>query len=142
MQNRKGIKWAALALLVISFGQGLYIYMSTPNRPDPTKVVSITKTGNGGAIYEILYDAGGATVPLIYRYFLMGVQTSDENALLNSKKSEPFLVTRSTKAVREIIGDRVKLKTDNTIYNFHNTSLFKVDDEINIVTFDLDSTAP
>lgn len=139
MQNRKGTKWAVLALLVICFGQGLYIYMSAPSRPEPTRVVSVTKVGHGGAIYEVLYDSGGATVPLIYRYFLMGIQSSDKDALLISKKSEPFLVTKSTHAVREVSGDKVKLKTDKTIYDFHNTSLFKVDGEINIVTFDLDS---
>lgn len=142
MQNRKGIKWWVWMLIVVCLGQALYIYISAPSRPEPTEVVTVTKVGNGGAVYEILYNTGGATVPLIYRYFLMSVQPNDEEALSTSKKSTPFLVTKSTQAVRETQGDRVKLKTDKTIYDFHNTSIFKVNGEINIITFDLDSTAP
>ncbi|MNH43223.1 hypothetical protein D3C79_1050730 [compost metagenome] len=72
----------------------------------------------------------------------MDVKKSDEEALLASEKSTPFLVTKSTQAVREIHGERVKLKTDNTIYDFHNISIFKVDGKINRVSFDLESITP
>lgn len=140
MQKRKGTKLGILALLVICLGQGLYIYMSTPSRPAPTKIVSVTTVGEGGAIYEILYDAGGATVPYVYRYFLMDVQASDQEALQKSKKIEPFLVTKSSHAVREVLGDRIKLKTNKIIYDFHNTSILKTKEKINVITFDLDST--
>ncbi|MDD1979288.1 hypothetical protein [Pseudomonas tussilaginis] len=142
MQNRKGINWRAWILAVICIGQALYIYISAPSRPEPTEIVTVTKVGSGGAIYEILYNSGGATVPLIYRYFLMDVKKSDKEALLASEKSTPFLVTKSTQAVREIHGERVKLKTDNTIYDFHNISIFKVDGKINRVSFDLESITP
>ena len=116
--------------------------MSAPGRPDPVKVTSVTNVGQGGAIYEISYDSGGATVPIVYRYFLMDLQPGDEEALQKTKKSVPFLVTKSSAAVREVLDGRVKLKVDGVIYEFHNISLFKVGGEINIVKFDLDSTAP
>ena len=116
--------------------------MSAPGRPDPVKITSVTNVGHGGAIYEVLYDSGGATVPLVYRCFLMNLQSGDEEALQKAKKTAPFLVTKSSAAVREVLDDRVKLKVDGVIYGFHNISLFKVDGEINIVKFDLDSTAP
>ncbi|OZY42269.1 hypothetical protein CJF43_07625 [Pseudomonas fragi] len=72
----------------------------------------------------------------------MNVQPGDEEALQKVKKIAPFLVTKSSAAVREVLDDRVKLKVEGVIYEFHNMSLFKVDGEINIVKFDLDSTAP
>ncbi|WP_179292418.1 hypothetical protein [Pseudomonas fragi] len=115
---------------------------SAPGRPNPVKITSVTNVGHGGAIYEVLYDSGGATVPVVYRYFLMNLQPGDEEALQEAKKTAPFLVTKSSAAVREVLDDRVKLKVDGVIYGFHNISLFKVDGEINIVKFDLDSTAP
>lgn len=142
MQSRKGTKWRVWGLLVICLGQALYIYVSAPSRPEPTSVVSVTKVGEGGAIYEISYDSGGATVPYIYRYFLMDLQRTDEDALEKSKKTTPFLVTKGTEAVRGVSGDRVKLKCEETIYDFHNTAYFKVDGELNVVKFDLESTVP
>ncbi|MEJ3646696.1 hypothetical protein WDZ55_14910 [Pseudomonas bubulae] len=72
----------------------------------------------------------------------MNLQPGDEEALQKAKKTAPFLVTKSSAAVREVLDDRVKLKVDGVIYEFHNISLFKVDGEINVVKFDLDSTAP
>ena len=129
-------------MLFVCLVQALYIYMSAPGRPDPVKINSVTNVGQGGAVYEVLYDSGGATVPIVYRYFLMSLQPGDEEALKKVKKNAPFLVTKSSAAVREVLDDRVKLKVDGVIYEFHNMSLFKVDGEINIVKFDLDSTAP
>ncbi|MBO0496385.1 hypothetical protein [Pseudomonas sp. Marseille-Q1929] len=140
MQSQKGTKLGIWILLIICISQGVYIYFSEPSRPDPTKVVSVTHVGEGGAIYEILYDSGGATVPLIYRYFLMDIQANDQEALKKSTEREPFLVTKSPNAVRKVIGDSVKLKTSETIYDFHNVSIYKNNGKINIVTFDLVST--
>ena len=140
MQSQKGTKLSIWILLIICIGQGAYIYFSEPSRPPPTKVVSVTNVGEGGAIYEILYDSGGATVPLIYRYFLMDIQANDQEALEKSTEREPFLVTKSPNAVRKVIGDSVKLKTSETIYDFHNVSIYKNNGKINIVTFDLVST--
>ncbi len=142
MQNRKSINWWTWILAVFCFVQALYIYISSPSRPEPTEIDTVTKVGSGGAIYEILYNSGGATVPMVYRYFLMAAQQSDEEALLTSKKSAPFLVTKSSQAVGEVHDDRVKLKTDNRIYEFHNVSAFKVDGEFNIISFDLESVTP
>ena len=142
MRSPRAIKWIARSLLVVCLGQAMYIYMSAPGRPDPVQVTSVKNVGQGGAIYEVSYDSGGATVPIVYRYFLMDLQPGDEEALQKTKKSAPFLVTKSSAAVREVLNDRVKLKVDGVIYEFHNISLFKVDGEINIVKFDLDSTAP
>lgn len=142
MQRQRVTKWGIWTLLVICLGQALYIYISSPFRPDPSKIVSVTKVGEGGAIYEVLYDSGGATVADAYRYFLMDIQSSDEAALVKSKKSYPFLVTKSSNAVREVAGDKVKLKTSNTVYEFHSISIFKTNGEIQMVSFDLDATNP
>lgn len=142
MQNQRAIKWAFWGLLVICLVQALYIFISSPSRPDPSKVVSATNVSGGGAVYEVLYDSGGATVADTYRYFLMEVQPNDEAVLETSKKMGPFLVTKSGNAVREVTGDKVKLKTNDTVYKFHSVSIFKLNGEIQIVRFELDATAP
>ncbi|MGE1151723.1 hypothetical protein [Pseudomonas kitaguniensis] len=142
MQNRKGINWHIWLLLAICIGQALYIYINTPSRPDPSKIVTITPVGDGGAIYEVLYDSGGATVPFIYRYFLTTLQPNNEEALKKIKTVTPFLVTKTTQAVRKVAGIKVKLRSDETIYDFRNTAYFKINGELNIVTFDLESTLP
>ena len=142
MQNLRATKWTIYTLLVICLGQGLYIYAFSASRPDPDQIVSVTPVGKGGGIYEVLYDSGGATVPYVYRYFVMDLQVSDEAALSKTKKATPFLVTQSTQADRSVKGITVKLKTDEIIYDFHNTAYFKIDGKLNIVKFDLDASLP
>ncbi len=142
MQNQKVIKWLVWMLLLVCLMQALYIFASSPFRPDPSKVISVTKVAEGGAIYEVLYDSGGATNGDIYRYFLMEIQPSEEVALEKTKNSTPFLVAKSDNAVKKVMGDRVKLKTNDTVYEFHSISLFKIKGEIQTVGFDLDATIP
>lgn len=126
-------------LAFLCLGQALYIFASRDGQPDPDRIVSVTRVGKSGAIYEVLYDAGGATVPHVYRYFVMDFQTNDEAALQKSKNAAPFLVTNSAGAVRKVVGHSVKLHTQNKIYEFRNTAYFKVDGQLNEVTFDLDA---
>ncbi|MFU4534582.1 hypothetical protein ACM73L_14390, partial [Pseudomonas aeruginosa] len=91
-----------------------YIYFTSPSMPSPTRIVSVKVVGNGGAIYEVLYDSGGATVPFVYRYFLMEFQADDAEALKKLRSAEPFLVTKSPNAVRETHGDRADLYVTDT----------------------------
>ncbi|WP_124410028.1 hypothetical protein [Pseudomonas sp. R4-34-07] len=142
MQNQRVIKWLVWGLLLVCLAQALYIFVSWPFRPDPSKVISVTKVAEGGAIYEVLYESGGATNGDVYRYFLMEIQPSEEIALERTRNSTPFLVTKSENAVKNIVGDRVKLKTNDTVYEFHSISLFKIKGEIQTVGFDLDAALP
>ena len=142
MQNRKGYRWLCGILLIICLGQFLYIYVSSKKTLEPTRVISTTSVGDNGAIYEVLFDSGGATTPFVYRYYLMRRQNSMDEVLEEVKVGNPFLVTKSTAAVRDVLRGRVKLKVMDTIYDYHNVSFYKVDGEIKIIKFDLDSKMP
>lgn len=142
MPSQKKTKICLWLLTLLCLGQMIYIYASSPSLPDPDQIISISRVGENGAIYEIRYSGGGATVPHVYRYFVMEVQPSNEAALQRSKQSAPFLVTKSTGAVHEIAGESVKLRTLNKIYEFRNTAYYKVGGDLNEVRFDLDARLP
>lgn len=142
MRSQKATKWKLWTALLICLGLGLYVFVSNPGRPEPTKIVSTTKLGKNGAIYEILYDSGGATVPFIYRYFLMERQANDMEILQKSKKATPFLVTKSTGAVRSVTDSSVDLVVSETVYDFQHTAHFKVNDTIKEVSFYLEYKNP
>lgn len=142
MQNQKARKWICGVSIILCIGQALYICMSFEALPEPTRVVSINNVGEKGAVYEVLYDSGGATVPFVYRYYLVERQGTTEEVLEKLKNKTPFLVTKSTAAVRNVMRDRVKLEVADTIYDYSNTAFYKVNGEIKIIKFDLDSTMP
>ncbi|QYM99645.1 MULTISPECIES: hypothetical protein [Pseudomonas] len=142
MQNQKATKWLVGVLIIICLGQALYIYGSTQNSPEPTKLVSTTLIGERGAIYEILSDNGGATVPLTYNYYLMNVQIDDSTALVKAKDSHPFLTTKSSGAIQEVLPGKVKLKTTDTVFNYSSIGYYKVDEKINIINFEIEATMP
>lgn len=142
MQNLKATKWLTVVLIIICLGQALYIYNSTKNSPKPTKIVSTTLVGERGAIYEVLSDSGGATVPLTYNYYLMSVQADDSSALVKIKDSHPFLTTKSSGAVQKVLPGKVKLKTTDTVFNYSSVGHYKVDDKISTINFDIEATMP
>ncbi|AIR89685.1 hypothetical protein LK03_10460 [Pseudomonas cremoricolorata] len=129
-------------LLVICLGQALWVFLSWSWRPDPSMVLSATPVGEGGAIYEVLYDSGGATGSYVYRYFVMERQPSEAALFEKTRKAKPFLVTKMPGAVREVVGTSVKLRTRDTLYDFHNVASFKVGGQLTIVRFYLDATRP
>ncbi|MEN1663639.1 hypothetical protein AAIH06_36200, partial [Pseudomonas aeruginosa] len=65
-------------LSCLALGLFGYIYFTSPSMPSPARIVSVKVVGNGGAIYEVLYVSGGATVPFVYRYFLMVLKDCDQ----------------------------------------------------------------
>ncbi|MGG2821370.1 hypothetical protein [Pseudomonas aeruginosa] len=119
-----------------------YIYVSSPSLPEPTKIISRSVIGGGGAIYEVLYDSGGATVPFIYRYFLMEFEADESEALRKIREIEPFLVTKSSGAVRDIHGDRADLYVSDTIYNYKSQGFFIIEGRLVPIKFNLKAVMP
>lgn len=142
MRSRKGTNFALIGLSCLVLGLFGYIYFTSPSMPSPTRIVSVKVVGNGGAIYEVLYDSGGATVPFVYRYFLMEFQTDDAEALKKLRGAEPFLVTKSPNAVREIHGDRAELYVTDTIYKYRSQGFFIIEGRLVPIKFNLKATMP
>lgn len=140
MQNQKATSRTLWILLIICLAQAAYIYTVTPGRPAPDRIASITPIGEGGAIYEVEYNSGGATVPLIYRYFVINLQSNEPDAIQKISHSTPFLITQAPHAVREVTHNHVKLMTEGIIYSYHNTAHFKSNDKLEVVTFELSAT--
>ena len=142
MQSLKACKWLCGGLICICLAQALYIYLASEKVIQPTRVISSVNVDEGGAIYEVLYDSGGATVPFIYRYYLLARQSNMGEVLERMKMTRPFLVTKSTAAVQSVMQDRVKLIVTDTIYDYNNIAFYKVNGKIKIIKFDLDSKMP
>ncbi|MCJ8205799.1 hypothetical protein [Pseudomonas sp. RGM2987] len=129
-------------LLMICVAQAAYIFTTSPASPEPSRIVSVTPVDSVGAVYEVLYDSGGATVPFVYRYFLME-KDDDSIKVLNKVKSlSPFLVTQSPDAVRTALPGRVKLRTLDVVYEYRNVAYYEVNGEWKQVKFDLISDIP
>lgn len=142
MLKAKKSKRTCLILSAACIMQAIYIYIKSPATPEPSEIISVTPVDSTGAIYEVLYNSGGATVPFIYRYFLMEKINDPIEALNKIKSSHPFLVTKSPDAVRTVLPGRVKLETLDTIYEYRNSAYYKTNGELKGVKLDLISDMP
>lgn len=142
MLNQKVFKVALVILSIACILQAFYIFLTTPNPPEPTEIISVTPLDTQIAVYEVLYDSGGATVPFIYRYFILERNIDDSEILNRIKSSSPFLVTKSSSAVQETSPDRVKLKTTDAVYEYRNIAYPKINGELKIVTLELIAEPP
>lgn len=137
MPGPRVFKWGAGTVLLICLGWGLLRFITGSSLPDPDRVVSMTPLGDGAAVYEVLYDSGGATVPFIYRYFVLEQLKSAELVLEEVGLLEPFLVTTSSGAVKGVASGYVSLEAKRTIYEFKTIARYKVNNEVKNIRFTL-----
>lgn len=140
MRRRSATKWLIAALLLLALGQALWI-LTSGSKPVLTKVVSVTPIGKHSAVYEVLNNDGGATVPLIYLYFVAEQTQRDEQVLPNLKRLKPFLVTRQSGAIEHVEGLKIAARTQDTVYSYTSTSILKENGAVVPITIELTATA-
>ncbi|MEH6416806.1 hypothetical protein [Pseudomonas putida] len=106
-----------------------------------TKIVSETPIGKQSAIYEVLSDAGGATVPLIYLYFVAEKQQHDDLVLKGLERLTPFLVTRQSGAVLHVEGLKITARTEEQVYSYSSTTLLEEGGAVLPITIELTATS-
>lgn len=140
MQRTAVTKWLIAGLLVVAIVQAFWIFSPAP-QPALSKIISMTPIGTESAIYEVLSNSGGATVPMTYVYFVAARQPDENLALKLLKDRTPFLITRQAGAVTGVEGLKITVRTHDRIYSFHNSSLLRENGEIKPVTIDLTATS-
>lgn len=77
-------------------------------------------------VYAVLSDAGGATVPATYRYYMHERMDNPLEALESLRdEGAAFLVTRDAKARVEVQGNVVKIAVKKAVYSFNTPTLFR-----------------
>jgi hypothetical protein len=127
-------------LFVLTLGQALWIF-SAGSTPALTKIVSVTPISKHSAVYEVLSDAGGATVPMTYLYFVAEKKQPDDRALQSLRTLTPFLVTRQSGAVKYVEGLRISARTEEQVYSYSSTTALRENGAVLPVTVELTATA-
>ncbi len=140
MRSPTVTKWLILCLSLLVIAQAFWIFTPSP-RPPLSTVIKTTPIGEHNAVYEVLSNSGGATVPLIHLYFIAERETDETKVLAMLKDHTPFLVTRQADAIRAIDGLKITARTHDSVYSYTSTSLLREDDEITPVTIDLTATS-
>lgn len=140
MQSPTATKCLITALLLLSIGQSIWIFTSD-SKPELTKVVAETPIGKHSAVYEVLSDTGGATVPLAYLYFIAEKKERGDQILPSLERLTPFLVTRQSGAVKNVEGLKIAVRTEEQVYSYSSTAILREDGAALPVTIELTATA-
>ena len=141
MRNHSAIKWLVACLLLLTLGQALWI-ISADAKPVLSAVVSATPIGEHSAVYEVVSDGGGATVPLVYLYFVAERPRQDDELLQSLERLTPFLVTRQSGAVKQVEGLTVVARTQAQVYSFSSRTLLREGDATLPINIELSATTP
>ncbi len=91
-------------------------------------------------VYAVLTDAGGATSPFIYRYFLHQRLDDDQLALkAMARDGKAFLVTRDAHANVSVAEGRVNVSVKEQVYRFHSPAALVADGQDTLVDVWLDA---
>lgn len=82
--------------------------------------------GDNGMLYAVVSDAGGATVPFTYRYYVYE-RIDDRLKALEALRAngKAFLVTRDESARVDVQGTVVKIAVSKDVYSFTSSTLFR-----------------
>ncbi|MDF0733750.1 hypothetical protein P0Y43_24025 [Pseudomonas entomophila] len=105
-----------------------------------SRIVSNLPIGKYSAVYEVLSNSGGATVPMTYLYFIAPRQDDEQKALDMLKGLSPFLVTRQPGAIERVQGLKVHARTHDTVYRYSSTAVLREDGEVSPVSVELTAT--
>ncbi|MCU1735701.1 MULTISPECIES: hypothetical protein [unclassified Pseudomonas] len=139
MRNPLVTKSLLAGLLLVVFAQGAWILMPA-SRPELSQVVSATPIGESSAVYEVLSNAGGATVPLTYLYFIAPRNEDERQTLKALEQLSPFLVTKQSGAVTSVEGLRVVARTHDQVYSYVSTAVLREAGEVKAVDIELTAT--
>ena len=140
MRSSSGTKWLIIGLLLVIAAQSLGILTPGP-KPELSKIINSYPIGTHSAVYEVLSNSGGATVPMTYLYFVASRQSDEAEALKMLGDHTPFLVTRHPGAITAVDGLKITAQTHDSVYSFTSTSLLREDNEIKPVLIDLTATS-
>ena len=140
MPSHTATRWLIGGLFVLTLGQALWIF-SAGSTPALTKIVSATPISKHSAVYEVLSDAGGATVPMTYLYFVAEKKQPDDQALQSLRTLTPFLVTRQSGAVKYVEGLRISARTEEQVYSYSSSTALRENGAVLPVTVELTATA-
>lgn len=140
MQNGMVTKWLVACLLLLVVAQSVWIF--TPDsKPELSQIINRYPIGTQGSVYEVLSNSGGATVPMVYLYFIAARQSDNVQALKMLEDHHPFLVTKQPGAITAVTSLKITARTHDSVYSYTSTSLLREDDEIKPVTIDLTATS-
>lgn len=127
-----------LILLCVILG-GL-LFLNQEPKPVLSEIIGRYPLGEKGMVYVVLTDAGGATVPYYYNYFVHRRIDDDKQALETLRQdATAFLVTRDWDAKISVDGYRVKVSVRNQINRFHTPANLTVDGKYTPVDIWLDA---
>jgi hypothetical protein len=140
MRNGAVTKWLITGLLLLVAAQSFWILAPDP-KPELSKIINSYPIGTQSAVYEVLSNSGGATVPMTYLYFVASRQPDAAEALKMLGDHTPFLVTRHPGAISAVDGLKITARTHDSVYSFTSTSLLREDGEVKPVSIDLAATS-
>jgi len=140
MQSPRVFKVLAGLLFIICATQTVWILGYMPSSAVLSKVVQKYSVGENAMVYVVLSDAGGATVPVTYHYFLH-VPVIDDRALLAELNSSgsAFLVTRDSDARVSTADGHIDIAVKGSIYSFTNVALLRQGDHYQPIGIGLDA---
>lgn len=138
--SKSMIRIAAYIALVICLSHTGWNWLNQPGRPAFDEVVLDYPLGNGGAIYGVRDNRGGATTGMSYRFYAYRTLSNDEDIKQILLEEHPFLVSNDSE-ISILGGDRkVSISMKGQVFSFSSRTLFKTADGSDFIPVNVDLT--
>ena len=112
-------------LLFSSLGYNGWTWLTTKSAPELDKIFLKYPLADGGFVYGVSTNGGGATVGFSYRYYLSKGLATDEETLSMLADEQPFLITKDPEVTVESRGAELDVRVTGRINQFHSQALIR-----------------
>ena len=136
--SKSVIRYIACIILFACVLHTGWAWLNEPGSPELDKVVLKYSLENGGFIYGVRDNRGGATVGFSYRFYVYKALADDEEIKQALVEAHPFLVTKDPEV--SIVGQNKKISVSvkDQVYSFSSKTLFKHSDGSGFTPIDVD----
>ncbi|MCI8208040.1 hypothetical protein AUC61_00705 [Pseudomonas sp. S25] len=129
------IAYMTLAACLLHTG---WTWLNQPGNPELDQVVLKYSLANGGFIYGVRDNRGGATVGFSYRFYAHNALVDDEDIKRVLIEEHPFLVTKDPNV--SIVGQdkKILVSVKGQVYSFSSRTFFKNSDGSGVTPIDVD----
>lgn len=136
--SKSMIRLAAYIVITIWLAHTIWTWLNQPGKPALDEVVLKYPLENGGAIYGVRDNRGGATTSMSYRFYAYKTLSGDENIKQTLVEEHPFLVTKNSEI--SIVGhdEKISVLVKGQVFSFSSKTLFKTADGLGFIPINVD----
>jgi hypothetical protein len=136
--SKSAIRFAAYTALATCLIHSAWTWLNQPGKPALDEVVLKYSLENGGVIYGVRDNRGGATTGMNYRFYAYRALSNDDDVRRILAEEHPFMITKTPEIGISGHDEKISVLVRDQVFSFSSRTLFKNADGLGFTPVNVD----